>query len=124
MSSINDESIDKKQDSAAEVKEFFDKYLVKKISLTSNQVNAVIGFFEKRGFGKQSAVAISSVLLQQADIDGVNIFKLLDTLKGLNEVQLNNLVSTILNNNRSRFSSIGYRSNPSSQTREQRNIKV
>lgn len=124
MSSINDESIDKKQDSAAEVKEFFDKYLVKKISLTSNQVNAVIGFFEKRGFGKQSAVAISSVLLQQADIDGVNVFKLLDTLKGLNEVQLNNLVSTILNNNRSRFSSIGYRSNPLSQTREQRNIKV
>lgn len=124
MSSVNDSSIDKKIDSAVEVKEFFDKYLVKKISLTSNQVNAVIGFFEKRGFEKQSAIAVSTVLLQQSDIDGVNVFNLLDTLKGLNEVQLSNLVSTILNSNRSRFSGIGYTTAPASETREKRNIRI
>ena len=85
MSSITDQSISTKVDSAGEVREFFDKYFNKKISLTSNQVDSVVGFFQKRGFDKNSATAVASVLLQQAKIDNVNIFKLLDTLTGLPE---------------------------------------
>lgn len=122
MSSVSDPSINKSTDSAGEVKEFFNKYFSKKISVTSNQVDSVVGFFQKRGFDTSSATAVASVLLQQAKIDNVNIFKLLDTLEGLNEVSISKLVATILNSNRSKISSIGYKLANTSVTSEKRNI--
>ena len=122
MSSIVDPSINKLPDSAAEVKEFFDKYFSKKISVTSNQVDSVVGFFVKRGFDNNSAIAVATVLLQQAKIDNVNIFQLLDTLQGLNEVSLSKLVATILNSNRSKISSIGFTVENPATTSEERNI--
>jgi|TARA_B100002019_G_scaffold291846_1_gene313145 hypothetical protein len=122
MSSITDQSISTKVDSAGEVREFFDKYFNKKISLTSNQVDSVVGFFQKRGFDKNSATAVASVLLQQAKIDNVNVFKLLDTLTGLNEVSISKLVATILNTNRSKMSAIGFTVQSTQETSEKRNI--
>jgi len=122
MSSITDSSIRQPTDSAGEVKEFFDKYFSKKISVTSNQVDSVVGFFQKRGFDKNSATAIASVLLQQAKIDNVNVYKLLDTLGGLNEVSISKLVATILNTNRSKMSAIGFSVESTQETSEKRNI--
>lgn len=122
MSSIIDKSINKPADSAGEVKEFFNKYFSKKISVTSNQVDSVVGFFQKRGFDTNSATAVATVLLQQAKIDNVNVFKLLDTLEGLNEVSISNLVATILNSNRSSVSNIGYKIANTVVTSEKRNI--
>lgn len=122
MSSIVDPSINTLPDSAAEVKEFFDKYFSKKISVTSNQVDSVVGFFVKRGFDNNSAIAVSTVLLQQAKIDNVNIYQLLDTLQGLNEVSLSKLVATILNSNRSKISTIGFTIENPATTSEERNI--
>jgi hypothetical protein len=122
MSSVVDPSINKSPDSAAEVKEFFDKYFSKKISVTSNQVDSVVGFFVKRGFDNSSAIAVSTVLLQQAKIDNVNIYQLLDTLQGLNEVSLSKLVATILNSNRSKISTIGFIIENPATTSEERNI--
>jgi len=122
MSSITDASIRQPTDSAGEVKEFFNKYFSKKISVTSNQVDSVVGFFQKRGFDKNSATAIASVLLQQAKIDNVNIYKLLDTLGGLNEVSISKLVATILNTNRSKMSAIGFSVESTQETSEKRNI--
>tara|TARA_B100000925_G_scaffold291526_1_gene279931 strand:+ start:3203 stop:3577 length:375 start_codon:yes stop_codon:yes gene_type:complete len=122
MSSITDKSIQPTTDSAGEVKEFFDKYFTKKISVTSNQVDSVVGFFQKRGFDKNSSVAIASVLLQQAKIDNVNVFKLLDTLTGLDSVSISKLVATILNTNRSKMSAIGFSLESTQETSEKRNI--
>ena len=122
MSSITDSSLRQPTDSAGEVKEFFDKYFSKKISVTSNQVDSVVGFFQKRGFDKNSATAIASVLLQQAKIDNVNVYKLLDTLGGLNEVSISKLVATILNTNRSKMSAIGFSVESTQETSEKRNI--
>lgn len=122
MSSINDPSIKKTNDSAGEVKEFFDKYYTKKISFTSNQVDSVVGFFKKRGFDTNAAISVSTVILQQSKIDNVDVFTILDTLKGLSEVQLSKLVSTILNNNRSSISKIGNSVSNTNITTEQRNI--
>lgn len=124
MSSISDPSVNKPLDSAAEVKEFFDKYFSKKISVTSNQVDSVVGFFKKRGFDTNSATAVATVLLQQAKIDNVNVFKLLDTLEGLNEVSISKLVATILNTNRSKISNIGYKIQNQTITSEKRNIVI
>lgn len=109
-------------DSAAEVKEFFDQYLVRSISYPSNQVDAVIGFFEGRGFDKTAAISTATVLLQQAKIDEVNVFQLIDTLKGLNKVQLSEIVATVLNYNRQKISTLGFRISNPQEKFERRNI--
>jgi hypothetical protein len=111
-----------KGDSAAEIKEFFDQYLVKSISYPSNQVDAVIGFFESKGFEKTAAISTATVLLQQAKIDEVNVFQLIDTLQGLTRVQLSEIVATVLNYNRQKISTLGFRIENSQEKFERRNI--
>jgi len=107
-----------------EVTQFFDRYYTKSINYPSNEVDAVVTFFEKRGFDTQAAIAVATALLQQAKIDNIKIFKLLDTLKGLDEVQLSVVVGEIINYNRSRTSTLGYRRTETAEKLERRNIKV
>jgi len=94
------------------------------ISYTQNEVDAVVGYFLKRGFEKVAAINTGGVLLEQAKRDSVPIFKLLDTLKGINDVQLSNVVAQIINANRRKTSSIGYRQQSENQLFDQRNIIV
>ena len=122
MSSVTDKSINKLTDSAAEVKTFFDRYFSKSISITSNEVDTVLGFFTKRNFDKSSAIAVTTVILQQAKSEGKNVFELLDSLTGLDEVKLSQLVSAILNNNRSKISALGYTVAFDKPTQENRNV--
>ena len=103
---------------------FFDNYYNKEISYNASEVDAVIGYFLKRGFDKVSAVNTASILLQQAEIDQLTVFKLLDTLKGINDVQLSNIVAQILNLNRSKVSTLGYRVPEEKQLFDQRQIIV
>jgi hypothetical protein len=112
----------KDTDSSAEVKEFYNKYFTKQINFTSNQVDSVVGFFERRGFGKESAVAVSTAILQQAELEKTPVYSILDTLKGLDEVKISKLVTTILNVNRSKSSALGYKVAPETPSREARNI--
>jgi len=111
-------------DSTSEVKEFYNKYYTEKISYSANQVDSVVGFFLKRGFDESSATGIATVLLQQSKIDDVNVFTLLDTLKGLNDVQISGLVGEIVNYNRSKVSVIGFKTTDSVEKQESRNIVV
>jgi len=64
------------------------------------------------------------VILQQAKIDGVKVFELLDTLKGMDTVQLSYIVTEILNHNRSNTSSLGYKVKTEKNLSEKRNIVV
>ena len=111
-------------DSAQPVKNFFDKYFVEPISIPAGEIDAVIGFFEKRGFEKTAAVSVSTILLQQAKLDSVNVFELIDTLKGLNDVQLSNIVTEILNVNRSKISTLGFKVPNTQNQFDKRNIVV
>ena len=94
------------------------------ISYTQNEVDAVVGYFLKRGFEKVAAINTGAVLLEQAKRDSVPVFKLLDTLKGITDVQLSNIVAQIINNNRRKTSSIGYKQQSENQLFDQRNIIV
>jgi len=105
-----------------EITTFFDEFYSKELSFPSNQVDAVIGFFENRNFDKTAAIAVSTVLLKQAKIDNVNVFKLLDTLKGLEAVQLSAVVTEVLNYSRARTSTLGFKRTESSNKTEKRNI--
>lgn len=109
-------------DSAAEVKEFFNQYLTEKISYPANDIDAVIGFFENRGFEKTGAIAVSTALLQQAKLDNIKVFELIDTLQGLNKTQLSDIVANVLNYNREKISTLGFKVQSKYEKFEKRNI--
>ena len=106
------------------VTKFFDNYFNETLAFPSNEVDAVIGFFEKRGFDKSAAISTATTLLNQAKIDDVKIFELLDTLKGLDDIQLSTVVTEVLNYNRLRTSTLGFRLTGSVDTVEKRNVVV
>jgi hypothetical protein len=111
-------------DSSVEVRQFFDKFYLNKVSFPVDQIDAVIGFFLQNGFDQESAKSTAIVLLNQAKIDNVNVFTLIDTLKTLNDVQLSQVVAEILNAYREKISQLGYRVAPLVDTYEVRNILV
>jgi hypothetical protein len=111
-------------DSSTDVKSFFDKFFVQQISFPSNQIDAVVGFFLKRGFDVESARSTGIVLLNQARLDNVNVFQLVDTLKTLTDVQLSQVVAQVLNAYREKISVLGYRVAPIADNYESRNILI
>ena len=120
MSSVK--TIPDNQDSQQFTRDLFNRFFTKTISYPSNKVDAVVGFFENRGFDKSSAISVASVLLEQATIDQVNVLDLLDKLKNYDGVKLNSIVTAILNNNRSKVSKLGYRIEQPQNIIESRNI--
>ena len=105
-------------------RKFFNNYFKTEINYNASEVDAVIGYFLKRGFDKLAAINTSSVILQQASIDEVPVFELLDTLNGIDDVQLNNVLAQILNLNRQKTSMLGFRSKSEQELFDQRNIIV
>lgn len=111
-----------KQDSAAGTKLFFDQYGRQPLEFSANEVTAAIGFFQSRGFDDDAAALTAQVLLKQAKVDGTPIFKILDTLKTFNGVQISAIVAEILNNNRNSTSTLGYRTDIIEKQNQTRNI--
>lgn len=109
-------------DSSDKVKNFFNNYFDAPISFPADQVDAVVGFFEKRGFDKLASGSTAVILLTQAKLDNVNVFELVDTLKGLTDVQLSAVVAEVLNYNRQKISSLGYRVAENTDLIESRNV--
>jgi len=108
--------------SDSDVKQFFNTYFTKQLEFPSNQIDAVVGFFENRGFEKTAAVSTAIVLLEQSKLDDIKVFQLLDTLKGLTELQLSSVVTEILNYKRPRSSSLGFKTSIQNNTLESRNV--
>lgn len=106
------------------VRTFFDNFYSAKLEFSANEVDATIAFFEKRGFEKTAAYSVSTILMQQAKIDKVPVFKLLDSLKGFDEIQLSTLVTEILNYNRSKTSTLGFKLANQKTLLESRNVEV
>jgi hypothetical protein len=111
-------------ESSEEVRAFFDKYFKHQITFPSNQIDAVLGFFLKRGFSEQAAKSTAIVLLNQARLDDVSPFKLVDTLSGLSEIQLSQVVTEIMNAYRDRTSALGFKLTTVEETLESRNIRL
>jgi len=122
MSNLPKEKISNTSDKG--ITKFFNNYFSETLTFPTNQVDAVISFFEKRGFDKSAAISVATTLLQQAKLDNINVFKLLDTLKGLSELQLSAIVTEILNYNRERSSTLGFKRTSTSNKTEKRNIIV
>ena len=106
------------------VTEFFDNYFNEKLAFPTNEVDAVIGFFEKRGFDRSAAISTGTILLQQAKLDDIKVFVLLDTLKDFDETKLSAVVAEVLNYNRINTSTLGFKSAAIVDTLEKRNVVV
>jgi len=111
------------QDSAARSRLFFDTYGEDPISYNPTEVDAAVNFFEKNGFQRAAATTAASVLLKQAKYEEVPIFKILDEIKGFDNLNLSALVAEILNNNRSSISTLGFRE-ALSDVSKQRNVRA
>lgn len=110
--------------STLDTKQFFDKFFVHEVSFPANEIDASVGFFLKRGFDTESSRSISIVLLNQARLDSVNAFELLDTLKSVTDVKLSQIIAQIMNAYREKISLLGYRIAPLADSYESRNILV
>ena len=86
----------------------FDSYMEAPVEINSSVLAAMKGYFTNRDFGEVAAESIAVTIIRQAKQDGYNPMQILDTLKGLDNVQLSGLVSEILNYNRFKSSSLGY----------------
>lgn len=110
------------QDSAQSTKVFFDTYGQQPLEFQANEVEAARNFFESKGFASDAATTTSITILKQAKIEGIPVFKILDTLSGLTSIQLSALVGEILNNNRPSTSTLGYRLASVTKQNQTRNI--
>lgn len=86
----------------------YDKYYSNPVEIDSSIFAATKSFFTSRDFGEVAAETISTIIIRQAKQDGYNPMQILDTLRGLNSVDLSGIVAEILNYNRFKTSSLGY----------------
>lgn len=96
-------------DSADATKIFFDQYGIRPLEFAANEVDSAIAFFKGKGFGETASRTTAVTILKQAKAENLSVFKLLDTLAGLDALTLSSLVAEILNNNRKSISVLGYR---------------
>ena len=94
----------------------FDNFYTAPTELDGTVLAAMKGYFTNRGFGDVASESIAITIAKQAKQDGYNPMQILDSLKGLTDVELSGLVSEILNYNRFKSSSLGsaqpFRTNP------------
>lgn len=86
----------------------YDAYFTTALELETGVLSAMKGFFTSRGFEESSAENISVIIIKQAKKDNYNPMTIMDTLKGLDNVEISALVSEILNYNRFKSSFLGY----------------
>lgn len=102
----------------------FENYYEKDTEIDPTTLAVVKGFFTSRHFGETAAESIAGVIIKQAKQDGYNPMTILDTLKGLDSLELSGLVSEILNYNRFKTSSLGYAQEFQTNIEIKRNIVV
>jgi hypothetical protein len=102
----------------------FDNFYSTPVEVDSSVLAAMKAFFTSRGFGEVAAESIAVIIITQAKQDGYKPMQILDTLRGLNEVDLSGVVSEILNYNRYKSSSLGYAQTFNTNPEISRNIIV
>jgi hypothetical protein len=86
----------------------FDTYFSKPLELDATVYSSIKAFFTSRGFEETGAESITVIIMKQAKVDGYNPMAILDTLRGMDNVEISALVSEIVNYNRFKTSYLGY----------------
>jgi len=101
---------------------YFNEYGAEDLEFKAEDVDATLGFLKGKGFGEQASIVTGIVLLKQAKQDGVPVYQLLDSLNGLESLQLSSLVGNILNESRYPTSALGFRTSKVFNEEQQRVI--
>ena len=91
--------------------------------INSNEFDALVGYFKKRGFEDIPSREISGIFIQKASSDNIPVFRLVDTLKGLNPIELNTTITQVINSDRLRSSTVGFKKEIKTDTYDLRNIE-
>jgi hypothetical protein len=97
-------------DSADSTKIFFDLYGSEPVQFLATDVDSAINFFKVKGFEEDAAIITAQVILKQARIESVPVYEILETLSGLNQLNISRVVAEILNDQRQTTSTLGFRS--------------
>jgi len=97
---------------------------VEPFQFNANDHDTAVSFFVKRGFDRQPAEETAYIILQQAKVDSVPVGQILDILTKAEPVQLNELLTVVLNTNRYKSSRLGVRNDRTSRDIISRNIKA
>jgi hypothetical protein len=109
-------------DSALGTRLYFDRYGDIPLEFSAADVDSTVGFLKSRGFSDDAAILTSVILLKQAKLDQLPITELLDTLKGLKNLELSTLVGEVLNNNRTPTSTLGFKLQSTVNELQARNV--
>jgi hypothetical protein len=85
----------------------FNQYNDVPIQFDHNVLTAMKGMLENRGFSSDSSESISITIMIQSKRDGYNPMTVLESMKKLDENDLSQLLSEILNYNRLKTSVLG-----------------
>jgi len=85
----------------------FDAYTTAPLNIDSTTYDVMIGYFSSRGFGEDASRSMAYIIIKQATLDNYNPFDLIETMKGLTDVEISGLITEILNYNRFKTSSLG-----------------
>jgi len=118
----NNIPVDKPVSSSDATLKVFDGVNSNPLQLNNQQLIAMTGLLETRGFKSPSAEYIAIAILKQAKIDGYDGMQILNTLKGSTDVVLSSVVGEILNYNRFKTSTLGLVTNVTPASDIQRNI--
>ena len=110
------------EDSATDTLNLFNNYGAYELQFPPTDVEGAVAFFEARGFDRDAAELTAYAMLKQAKIEGMQVFKLLDTLKQMDGLHLSALVGEILNNNRPSTSILGFKFVTATKEQQTRNI--
>jgi len=94
-------------DSSQQTLKVFDAYTTAPLNIDATTYDAMTGFFTSRGFGEDAARSMAYIIIKQAILDNYKPFQLIETLKGLTDVEISGLITEILNYNRFKTSSLG-----------------
>jgi hypothetical protein len=97
----------KPKNSSDRTNQVFEQYNDLPVQLDQQTLVAMQGFLESRGFSKESSELISITILLQSSREKFNPMSVIETLKQLNDNDLSQVVSEILNFNRVKTSVLG-----------------
>lgn len=108
MTTYTNIPVQKSNNSDAATIKAFDNFYNQPLEINVSVFEAMKSFFTSRGFDEVSADSVAVVVIRQAKLDDLNPLQILDTLKGLDSVEISALVAEIINYNRFKTSFLGY----------------
>lgn len=108
MAIYNNIPKEKRINSDVQTLQAFDNYFENPLEIKVTTYDAMKSFFTSKGFDEVAADSVAVTIIRQAKLDNLNPLQILDTLEGLNSIEISALVAEIINYNRFKTSFLGY----------------